>query len=48
MFQRSLVQIPALYTGWTLFHIHICCKICNVFEKNKINEKEARVGPFLT
>jgi len=29
-----------------IFHIHICCKICNVFEKTKINEKEAWVAHF--
>ena len=45
--QRSWVQIPALYTGWIFFHIPICCKICNVFEITKINEKEAGVGPIL-
>ena len=38
--------MPAPYTGWTFFHTRICCKICNVFEKTKINEKEAGVGPF--
>ena len=35
MFQRSWVQIPAPYTGWTFFHIHICCKICNVRLKSR-------------
>ena len=29
------------------FFTFICCKNCNVFEKPKINEKEAGVGPFL-
>ena len=48
MFQMSWVRIPAPYTGWTYFHIPICCKICNVFFKRwKINEKEAGVVPFL-
>ena len=46
MFQRLWVRIPALYTGWTFFRICICCKICYVFDKTKINEKEAGVGPF--
>ena len=26
VFQRLWVWIPALYTGWTFFHISICCK----------------------
>ena len=29
-----------------IFHIGICCKICIVFQKTKINEKEAGVGLF--
>ena len=29
-----------------IFYIHICCKICKVFEKTKINEKEAGVAHF--
>ena len=32
--------------GHDFFHLSICCKICNVFEKTKINKKEATVGPF--
>ena len=44
MFQRSWAWIPAHWMD--IFHILICCKICNGFEKTKINEKEARVGPF--
>ena len=35
VFKWSWVWIPVPYTGWTFFHIHICCKICNVFEKTK-------------
>ena len=47
MFQRLWVWIPAPYTGWTFFHIPICCKLCNVcLKKTKIKEKEAGVGPF--
>ena len=30
-----------------IFHIHICCKIFDVFEMTKIKEKEAGVGPFV-
>ena len=30
-----------------IFCTFICCKNCSVFEKTKINEKEAVVGPFL-
>ena len=30
MFQRLWVRIPAPFTGWTFFHIHICCENCNV------------------
>ena len=42
--RSSWVRIPTPY----IFHILICCKIFNryVFEKTKINEKEAGVGPF--
>ena len=29
-----------------IFHLSICFKICSVFEKTKINEKEAGVDPF--
>ena len=46
MFQRSLVRIPASYNGLTFFTF-ICCKTCSLFEKMKINEKEAEDGPFL-
>ena len=28
------------------FFTFICCKIFNVFEKTKVKEKEAGVGPF--
>ena len=46
MFQRSWVQIPAPYTGWTFFTF-ICCKNCIVcLKRPKINEKEAGVGPL--
>ena len=34
-FQRLRVQIPAPYTGWTFFHIPICCKICNMCLKSR-------------
>ena len=43
MFQRSWVRIPAPYTGWTFFTL-ISCIVC--LKRLKINEKEARVGPF--
>ena len=40
IFWRSWVRIRALYTGWTFFHIPICCKNCNVWlKKMKINKK---------
>ena len=46
MFQRSWVQIPALYTGWAFFTF-VCCKNCNLcLKKMKINEKEVGVGQF--
>ena len=35
------------YNGWTFFHIHICCKICNVFEKTKKMKKRPGLGHFL-
>ena len=37
---------PGTISQMDFFHIGICCKFCNVFEKTKINEKEAVVGPF--
>ena len=47
MFERSWVQIPAPYSGWTFFTL-ICCKNGIVCLKiPKVNEKEAGVGPFL-
>ena len=46
MLKRSWVRIPAPYTGWTFFTFN-CCENCNVlFEKTKINEKEAGYGPL--
>ena len=50
MFQRLWVWIPAPYTGWSFFTF-ICCKNYNfynkcLFEKTKINGKEAGDGPF--
>ena len=46
MCERSWVRIPAPYTGCTFFTF-ICCKSCNVcLKRQKINEKEAGVGPF--
>ena len=42
------VRIPALYTGWKFFTYVFVVKICNVFEKTKINEKVAGVGPFFS
>ena len=40
--KRSWVQIPALYSGWTFFHIYLlfACK------RPKINKKEAGLGQF--
>ena len=46
MFSRTWVRIPAPYTGWT-FLTDIPWKNCSLFEKMKINEKEAGYGPFL-
>ena len=50
MFNRSWVQISPPYTRWTWhFFTSICCLNCIVcLERPKINEKEARVGPFKT
>ena len=47
-FERSWVRFPAQDTGWTWhFFTLICCKNCIVcLKRPKINEKEARVGPF--
>ena len=46
MFERLWVRIPAPYTGWAFFTL-ICCKNCSAcLKRPKINEKEARVGPF--
>ena len=44
MLRRSWVWVPALYTGW-IFFTFICCKNCCLFEKTKINQKEAEDGP---
>ena len=41
--QRLWVRIPAPCTGWTFFTF-IWCK--TLFEKTKINEKEAGIAPF--
>ena len=44
---RGSVLIPAPYTGWTFFHIPICCKIFNVrLKKRKKMKKRPGVGPF--
>ena len=45
MFERSCVQIPAPYTGWTFFTFFVA-KIKCLFEGTKINEKEVGDGPF--
>ena len=49
IFERLWVRIPAPYTRWTFFHIDFLYKLYCLFEKtkNKKNEKEAGVGPFL-
>ena len=49
MFERSWVWILAPYTGWRFGHFFtlIFCKNCVVcLKRPKINQKEARVGPF--
>ena len=43
MFLRLWVRIPALYNGWTFFHL-FTVNIVMLFEKTKINEKEAEEG----
>ena len=43
---RSWVQIPAPYTGLIFSHIFVVKKLC-LFEKSKMNYKEAGDGPFL-
>ena len=51
MVKRSWVQILAPYTGWNWnFLTVICCKNCKdvCLKSQKINEKEAGVGPFFT
>ena len=46
MLERSWVQIPAPYTGWTFFTLFFL-KICIVcFKRPKINENEAGVRPL--
>jgi len=45
--QKVVSSNPGAGYWMDIFHIHICCKICNnCFEKMKINKKEAKVGPF--
>ena len=48
MFERSWVQIPVPYTGWTFFHIVLLQKMYCLLEKTENKQKEARVGPFLS
>ena len=44
---RGFESIHNIPTGWTFF-MYICCKNCFfLFQGTKINEKEARDGPFL-
>ena len=43
MFQRTWIQIPALYTGWTFF-TYICCKNCTDVCLKRPKIKEAGVG----
>ena len=39
---------PGTIYWMDIFHIPICCKICNVWlKRQKIKEKVAGVGPFL-
>ena len=47
MFQRSWVQIPGPYAGWTFF-TYICCKNCNdvCLKRPKINDKRGRGRPI--
>ena len=45
--QRSWVRIPALDSGWTWhFYTFVAKIVLFVWKKPKINEKEARDGPF--
>ena len=49
MFERSWVQIPVLYTGWTrhIFRL-ICCENCIVcLKRPKINKKRPGFAQFL-
>ena len=47
MVESSWVRILTPYTGCHDIFTLICCKNCIVcLKKTKINEKEARVGPF--
>ena len=46
MFRRLWDRIPVpLLDGHNIFFTYICCKNC-LFEKTKVNEKEAEDGPF--
>ena len=45
MFRRLWVQIPALYTGWTFFHIYLC-KIFIVCLKRQNKRKRGREWPI--
>ena len=46
MFERSWVCILELYTGWTFCTLIYCEKIIVCLKRSKINETEARNGPF--
>ena len=43
---KVLSYNPGIIYCMDIFHIPNCCKICGVFEKTKLNEKEAGGGPF--
>ena len=48
MFERSWVQIPAPYTGWTFFTL-ICGKKCiGLFEKTENKRKRGRGWPIFS
>ena len=47
MFRGSWVRIPTPYTGRTFFTFIYCTNCKRLFEKKRINEKEAGDDPFL-
>ena len=47
MLGRLRVRSPALYTGWTFFHIYLLETVIVYLKKTEMKWKRGRDGPFL-